>query len=130
MAKDWRQEYRCPTKKGRVKPQKSKGGTCFVIERVKRDKTEGYTTTLHNRATGRRTAYSAPPKEGKGCPTTQDPFRADIRTKSRATTTGAACARRMSAPKKPLVATQKRRKASSRPKSKRPTPKRPAKRKA
>ncbi len=84
-AKDWRTAHRCPVGKGgRIKAQAQKTGVCFQIERVKRNGTKGFITTLHNRATGRRAGYSAKAAEGKACPLTQDPFRADIRPKGSA----------------------------------------------
>ncbi len=112
-AKDWRTAHRCPVGKGgRIKAQAQKTGVCFQIERVKRNGTKGFITTLHNRATGRRAGYSAKAAEGKACPLTQDPFRADIRPKGSAITAGAACARRLSVPKKftqPVRAKKKKR---------------------
>jgi len=107
--KDWRSAYRCATGKGRaVVPDKRARGTCFVVERVRRNGDVGFTTTLHNRATGRRVAYSAPTEPGKGCSVTQDPFRAAIRPKGGAVDAGAGCARKMSVmPPVPVAAVKK-----------------------
>lgn len=110
MAKDWRAAYRCPVGKGgRVKAEAAKSGTCFVIERVKRNGRKGFTTRLHNRASGRPVGYAGPSETGKACPTTQDPFRAAIRPKGAAVSTGAACARKMSVAKKIVTRPKKRR---------------------
>jgi hypothetical protein len=107
--KDWRAAHRCRVGRGgRVTPEKDAGGTCFVIERVKRNGSSGFVTTLHNRATGRRAAYLAPLEPGRNCSTTQDPFRAEIREKGAAVTAGASCAKKMSPPLKKAPADRKK----------------------
>lgn len=97
--KDWRRGFRCAVgKRGEVQPDKAARGMCFVIERVKRNGHDGFVTAMHNRATGRRVAYSAPSGGPGFCRVTPDPFQAEVRGKGPAVSVGAACAKKMSSP--------------------------------